>query len=261
MQTDIEPVGRFLGLKKLAAAVLCSPMSGRLLSLAFGGRIPHRGARIEVPKGGDPRVAAALFWGTYESAEIRFVRTHMPGDLDVVELGSSLGGVSSEIARRLQPDRRLVCVEANPELLGFLARNLQYNAPQTKVEIVHGAISYDARPEVEFAIGHSNLSSHLGTDVGGERLQRVPALTLGSVLRQTELRGDYALVSDIEGAEAALFTNEGPALARCRLLVIELHHVRHSGIDHNPDSLIALIRQRTGMRLLARYGEVCTFVH
>ena len=255
MQTDIEPVGRFLGLKKLAAAVLCSPLSGRLLGLAFGGKIPHRGVRIEVPPGGDPRVVAALFWGTYESAEVRFVRAHLQGDLDVVELGSSLGGVSSEIARRLQPGRKLVCVEANPELLAVLGRNLQRNAPQVQVQLVHGAISYDGRPEVEFAIGESNLSSHLGSNA---RTRRVPAVTLGSVLSQAGL-GDFALVSDIEGAEAGVFTQDSAALARCRLLIIELHQVHHQGTDHTPDTLIALIEQRTGMRLLARYAEVCTF--
>ena len=164
MQTDIEPVGRFLALKKVAASVLCSPLTGRLLGLVFGGRIPHRGARIEVPPHGDPRVIAALFWGTYESAEIRFVRAHLQGDLDVVELGSSLGGVSSEIARRLQPGRQLVCVEANPDLLGILGRNLQRNAPHVQVQLVHGAINYCGRPEVEFAIGESNLSSHVGSN-------------------------------------------------------------------------------------------------
>lgn len=259
MQTDIEPVGHFLGLKKLAAAVLCSPLSGRLLGLAFGRRIPHRGVRIEVPAGGDPRVAAALFWGTYESAEIRFVRAHMPADLDVVELGSSLGGVSSEIARKLRPGQRMVCVEANPELLEVLGRNLKRNAPQVQVQLVHGAISYDGKPEVEFAIGESNLSSHLGAQGGSGRTRRVPALTLGGVLAKAGL-GDYALVSDIEGAEAGLFTEDSAALARCRLLIIELHQVRHAGVDHDPDSLIRLIEQRTGLRLLARYAEVCTFV-
>lgn len=255
MQADIEPVGRFLGLKKLAAAMLCSPLSGRLLGLAFGGSIPHRGVRIEVPPGGDPRVAAALFWGTYESAEIRFVRAHLPADIDVVELGSSLGGVSSEIARRLQPGRRLVCVEANPDLLDVLGRNLARNAAHLQVQLLHGAISHDGRAEVEFAIGESNLSSHLGSH---GRTRRVPALTLADLITRTGL-GDYALVSDIEGAEAGLFTAEAAAFTRCRLLIIELHQVQHAGVDHTPDSLIALIERRTGMRLLARYAEVCTF--
>ena len=256
MQTNIEPVGRFLGLKSAAASVLCSPMSGRLLGLIFGGCIPHRGARIEVPASADPRVIAALFWGTYESAEIRYVRAHLQGDLDVVELGSSLGGVSSEIARKLQPGRRLVCVEANPDLLGILGRNLQRNAPHVQAQLVHGAISYDGQPEVEFAIGESNLSSHLGSSA---RARRVPAVTLAGVLAQTGL-GDFALVSDIEGAEAGMFEQDAPAMARCRLLIIELHHVRHAGTNHTPDSLIALIERRTGMHLLARYAEVCTFV-
>ena len=255
-QTDVEPVGSHLGLKKAASAVLCHPLMGRLLGMVFGGRIPHRGARIEVPRGGDPRVNGALFWGTYESAEIRFVRQFIDGALDVVELGSSLGGVSSEIGRRLRSERRLVCVEANPDLIDLLRRNLAANVPHLQPLVLHGAISHGARPEVDFAIGDSNLSSHLGT--AGARTQRVPALTLGSVVAHARL-GDFALVSDIEGAEASLFEHEAAVLQRCRLLIIELHAVRFGGVDHTPDTLIRLIEQRTGLRLRARYGPVCTF--
>ena len=57
-----------------------------------------------------------------------------------------------------------------------------------------------------------------------------------------------------------MFDLDAPAMARCRLLIVELHHVHHAGTDYSPDTLITLIEQRTGMRLLARYAEVCTFV-
>jgi FkbM family methyltransferase len=255
-QTAIEPVGRNLGFKRATAAVLCHPLAGWLLGRLFRGRIPHRGIRIEVPRGGDLRVNAALFWGIYESAEIRFVRQFIDGTLDVVELGSSLGAVSSEIGRRLGPERRLVCVEANASLIDVLRRNLAANVAHLQPLVVYGAISHDGRREVEFEIGKSNLSSHLGAADG--RSQRVPAHTLGEVVARADL-GDFALVSDIEGAEAALFEHEAETLQRCRLLIIELHSVRHVGIDHTPDTLIRLIERQTPLRLRARYGAVCAF--
>lgn len=255
-ETTIEPVGRWLGAKKMAAAVLCHPVTGWLIGAAFGHRIPHRGARIQVPTGGDPRVNAALFWGIYESAEIRFVREFLDGATDTVELGSSLGGVSIEIARRLHPGRKLVCVEANPRLIELLRANLQRNAPAASTRVIQGAIDYGGSAAVEFTLGESNLSSRVGP---GAKTQQVPALTLGAVLTQAGI-DDFALVCDIEGAEAAVFDRDASVLSRCKLIIIELHATRYGSVAHTPDTLIEVIVRQTGMRLAARYAEVCTFV-
>lgn len=256
MHSSISSTGRFLWPKKIAATFLCHPLMGRFIDLAFGGRIPFSGARIEVPYGGDPRVTAALFWGMYESAEIRFVNVYIDGLRDVIELGSSLGGVASHIAHALLPGRKLICVEANPHLIELLRRNLSRNAPHAATEVVHGAIDYSGLGEVELAIGDSNLSSHLGA---GAQVIRVPSVTLAGILDASGF-DDYCLVCDIEGAEAAMVHIDSEVLERCGLLIIELHDVFYGGVLHSPSTLIELIERRTRLRLVARYGAVCTFV-
>ena len=92
-----------------------------------------------------PSIKASLFWGLYESAEIRLVQRYLRPDLDVVELGSSLGVVACHIRRILSPDRRLVCVEADSSLLPILTSTLQRNACAGNLTIVAGAIDYRAR--------------------------------------------------------------------------------------------------------------------
>jgi hypothetical protein len=92
MQNNDGASGQFLLIKKIVVLFLCHSSMGKLIGLIWNNRIPHRGSRIEVPADGDPRVNAMLYWGIYESAEIRFVRRYLGNELDVIELGSSLGG-------------------------------------------------------------------------------------------------------------------------------------------------------------------------
>ncbi len=252
---QIESAGRNLGMKALAASVICHPVAGRLLGLVFGGRIPHRGARIRVLPGGDPRLNAYLFWGIYESAEIRYIDQFIAPGVDVVELGASIGGVSCAIAQRIGASDKLVCVEANPDIIDILRDNLARNAPGRDVRIFQGAISYAGLDTVEFALGDSTLSSHLGS---GAATRSVPALTLSQLLARESV-GDYALVCDIEGAEAELFNGEREAFARCRTIVIELHDTRYRDQHYSVDALIDLIQSASGLTLAARYGEVCAF--
>lgn len=252
----IDPVGRFLLLKQYVASVLCHPISGKLIGFVFRNRIPHRGSRIKVPEGGEPRINAALFWGIYESAEIRFVRSYLDGNCDVVELGSSLGGVSCEITRKLSTGRKLICVEANPNILSLLQKNLTLNAPNKNCRVIHGAISYDGDGYIDFVIGDSNLSSRQGTEGA---VQKVPSLTLSGIL-EAESITDYALVCDIEGAEAQIFNRDHQAFSGCRTLVIELHSVTYQEIDYPPDGLVTLIEKNTSLRLVARYSNVCVFL-
>lgn len=253
-RAEISRTGRFLLPKKIVGAIILHPAVGRLIGWVFGNRIPHRGQRIAVAPDGDPVVNAVLFWGIYESAELRYVLQYLDGSTDVVELGSSIGGVSCVVATRIG-DKRLVCVEANSSLLGLLRQNLDVNAPGKTVEIVHGAVDYSGKDHIEFSIGSSNLSSHVGSE---GNVERVPTLTLASIKTRYGI-GDYALVCDIEGAEAAVFDQDREALQSCQTIIIELHTVTYDGISYDPDMLIDMIARNTGMTLVARYGEVCVF--
>lgn len=114
---------RLLRVKKQVARVLCSPAIGNLLSKFLSDETPSRGLRVMTAEPiVMPATKASLFWGLYESAEVRFVKEHLRPDLDVIEAGSSIGVVSSHVAKRLRPGRKLICVEADHRLLGTLKR-------------------------------------------------------------------------------------------------------------------------------------------
>ena len=247
-------------LKTRVAEILCHPLIGRAVTALFRGRVPSlrfRGWRLALDAPGvTPRTAAQIFWGIYESAELRFVERYLRRDLDVVEVGASIGAVSSAIARRQDPAHRLVCVEANPKLLDLLRRNVAANAPGHPVEVVHRAISYDSRT-VRFGLGETNVSGRLEPEDPGFEVVEVPATTLAELLHERGITR-YVLVADIEGAEAAIIERDAEALLGCEQILIELHSTHFRGRDLGVEDLVRGIEAR-GFTLRTRHGSVCIF--
>lgn len=244
-------------LKIKIGQVICHPLVGRAVARYYHDRIPNRGLVFNTE---GPYVAndvkALIYWGLYESAEVRYIFRYLAPNLDVVELGCSLGVVSSFIANRLESGRRLVCVEANPNLIPNLESNLRANAPQSAINVVHAAVCYtpDADARTTLLLGDDNLGSRLADDGQGVS---VPAVTLASILDTYQI-GDYTLVADIEGAEAALLTNDLASLARCRQIIIELHDSHVQGRHVSVDEMCATIEQ-AGFQLVDCHGPVCVY--
>ena len=244
---------------RVAAILSCSAI-GRLLAVLLHDRIPNRGCVIDTSSPVIvPSIKASLFWGFYESPEIRFVQRYLRNDLDVVELGSSIGVVSAHIARKMGQDRRLICVEPYSGLLDEIRINLALNAPRACYEIVHGAIDYspEHRDGVALAVGERNLGSRVvaAADAAAQACIRVPAVTLSDILAQHRIQS-YALVADIEGGEAGLLEHEEGALAQCQQLIIELHAATYAGRPVGPEALDAALRSRHGFKLCDRRATV-----
>lgn len=249
--------------RSLLASVLSHPLMGRLLTAAFRGRIPSvrfPGPRIAVcAPGVSPRLAADIFWGIYESGEIRFLQRHLRSELDVVELGSSLGVVACHIGRMQKPGKKLVCVEANSELVPALRRNVASNLPDRPVIVLNRAIDYNpSRDTVPLVFGNTSLGGRtVGRSVEDAHLL-VPTTTLSALLREQEIEGPYALVSDIEGAESGIIRHDAAALARCEQLLIELHDPEDGG-GETATSLATALREEYGFELRRRHGAVFLF--
>ncbi len=255
-----QRVGRALPrpLKAALTSGICHPAVGRAIGAAFAQRIPCRGIPISTADASvTDRTRAQLFWGMYESAEIRSVRRHLDPRLDLVELGSSIGVVSCHASRRLQPDRRIVCVEANPRLIPLLSANLRANAPGRSVSVVQGAIDYTATTgEVSLEFGADSTGSRV---VAGptRAATRVRTTTLSELVRDQHL-GEFALIADIEGAEAGIFLDDPGALTGCKQIIAELHATQHRGISYSPEDLAGILVAR-GYRILGRDGGVWSF--
>lgn len=210
-------------LKTLITAAAVSPPVAKLVTLATGGRVPSGPIRIDLSQ---PAVSdttrASVFWRLHERAEIGLIRKHLPHDCDVVELGACSGVTGAHILDILDSDHRLIAVEANPRLIGALHRALD----DDRCTVSPGAIDYNSSSEtVEFHVHPSPLRSRM--DIRNEHeAVKVPRVTLSSILDSNHV-SDFALVADIEGAEAGIIMQDPSALDGCRLLLIELHEFGH----------------------------------
>jgi FkbM family methyltransferase len=207
-----------------------------------------------------PWVRSLIFWGFYESAELRLVEKYLPATLDVVELGASLGVVSAHIGRRLESGRQLISVEANPALVASLRANIASNAPQVRASVHNNAVfSGPDRPEfVELAFGDSNLAAWIRQPGDGAQSCRIRTATLSELLAAHGI-GPYALVTDIEGAEAGLLLSEREALASCKLLIAELHDTEWLGRKFSVQDLVRLAIDEVGFVLRDQYRNVFVF--
>jgi FkbM family methyltransferase len=241
--------------------VLYRAAIGKFIARVYHDQIPNMGCVIETHSPlVVPRIKAKLFLNGYEPVEIGFVKKYLHPDRDVIDLGSSLGVVAAHIGRKLHAGRRVICVEANPQLPDIIRANVTRNAPHVPMEIVSGAVDYppDRREFVELALGCDNLVAHIVEEGGTPQGILVPVIALSDIIRHYAV-ADYTLVSDIEGSEAGLLEMDDTAVKRCRQMIIELHHTaRHERIIRAED-LAAELREKHGFRQIARRGMVYVF--
>ncbi len=210
---------------RLASVLTSTPLAAPLRIVA--GRIPCGECTIDTrfPFVAD-HTRAEMWWGMYESGERRAIETSLLDDTDIVELGASLGVVSSHLARRLGSGRRLVCVEADARLAASIRKNVANNAPRAKLEVVSAAIAYGA-DEVALEFGFDTTMGRVGGESSAASV-RVPAMSLSALLARHAI-DSYALVMDIEGAEAEILARDREALIGCRQILAELHETERDG--------------------------------
>ena len=253
------------GLKVGVAQILCQPVIGNLIAASFHERIPSGGLRFDTSS---PRIRnqekAAIFWRLYEGAELRFVRTCLRTDVNVVELGCSIGVTSSNIRSRLGQDHRLLCVEADRTLLDVTLRNLELNGLIANVQAVHGAIDYDHESlEVPFSVAAVNFGGKVADRLAAnessedDAVELVPRFTLSDLLWQYNVK-EYLLVADIEGSEAGILLADPDSLCACRQAIIELHDTQFRGRKIAWQELYKAFID-LGFVVRAQRGSVCCF--
>lgn len=221
--------------RQCVAYIVCHPVLGMTVAALMRDQIPHMGCVIDTSAPVvDPRNKARLFWGTYERPETTFVHRYLRSDLDVLELGSGIGVLSCHIVRKLDPARRLVCVEADSGLHESIRNNIQRNCPGAngRVSVVHAALDYTEprRSFVELCAGRDHTVTRVtdGPNAGGGTRIRVPATTLIELARQNDME-NFSLVADVEGAEMGLLFADGEALRGCQQMIVELHDAVWNG--------------------------------
>lgn len=227
----------------------------RWRTLAVARRLGYRGNPrlhgVEVPLGllSSPGLVSRLDSRMYEAKEVGLIRRHLPAGAEVLELGASLGVVSSFILSR-RPSR-LVSYEAVPEMADRARAVVAHNHPGAPWELVAAAVVGSPAAMAEFHWHPDRTDS--GSSRPGEGLVRltVPAATLGEILERHGFADGAWLVMDVEGAEHEVIRSGAAALRRLGGLILETHDL---GPDRAEDALRRLLA--LGFGLLGRHGRV-----
>lgn len=255
-------MGLKLAIKKAIVKTICSPPVAEGIFRRFDGQIPFRGLVIDTRHPHVPRsVVPRLYWKLYERAEVDFVSDYLRPDLPAIELGGCLGVVACCVARKQKDRARLISVEANPHLREVILKNLNRNQVADNVEVMPGAIDFSGEKTAQIVVAQDAVGTHVQRDVNCEKEQgteTVPAVQLGSLLTEHGIDGDYALVCDIESAEADIILSGHDALANCQQIIMEFHPGMYAAWDTNYESLRDRILS-WGFEIKAIRGDVVCF--
>lgn len=231
-------------------------------ALAIARKLGYRGDPrlfgVEIPLRLVPSavVLQQLDAGSYEAKEARFIQAYLPPGSVVLELGASLGIVSSVILGRRPA--RLVSYEAVPQLANIARQLVAHNHPNAPWELVPCAIAEEGALEVAFAwsADHSQGGA-VATGAGPERVGnlRVPASSLADVIARHGLPDASWLVMDIEGMELGLARRQSAALRHFVGIIVECHDVEEGGHPLTHAQVLAEILG-VGFDLVDRRGKV-----
>ncbi len=244
-----------MNLKTIVADILTNSLLGSLIKRYYNNVVPFFEARINVDnKYINNRTVAQIFWKIYESAEVRFIKKYLEKDKDTVELGSSIGGVSSIIGLNKDPEAKLFCFEANSFLVPTIELNLNENGIQNHY-VYNNAVGPLESDVIGFQLGVSNLTSKISS--AGSSFE-VPTLDLRSFIKKNFLH-DYNFVCDIEGAEVYIIFEQTEVLNNCSTAIIELHETEYENKKFSIDELNSLILSRCSLYLEDHYGAVYVY--
>jgi FkbM family methyltransferase len=237
--------------KKVIASLICNKLFGYIIKITgikrniYGGYFNYKTvSSIE---------AASIFFGIWESAEIRFAKKYTNCNY-IIELGSSVGVLAGVISK-LKQNTTIIMVEASPlnqHKLSILVEDLK-KLSTNKYIIISAAIAYFS-DTVIFRHTGTVKSSLLRFDEIGEEFE-VKCTTLSEIVKIHVGSNQYALISDIEGSESEILQWDKNAFENCRSIIVELEDTRQMSIDAQVSSITEM-----GFQMKEYKGNVFAFI-
>jgi FkbM family methyltransferase len=202
--------------------------------------------------------------GTYEKPERDLLRRIVKPGMHVLELGGSIGIVTSVLARLVGPHGRVVSVEASPDLISYSSSWL---GSPGRVDIVIGyAFPVWSLPP-GLRIGGFNADCSLGGTVNfavesGAASETVrqgepEAFDLATLCRRFDLHPEI-LVADVEGSEAIVLSQRPALPPSMRYVCIELHPWLYPNKEQD-ERAIADVFVKDGFRLAEKAHHAWLF--
>lgn len=183
-----------------------------------------------------------IYFGFYERKECKVIAKYLRTDLDVIELGASLGAATLAICKKT--NKRIFSVEANQKLIENLNRTKEKNN-LNNLFFYNRALSYSA-DLVEFFIDPNNLGSKKSVNTG----EFIKSITLEKIIEENSI-GEYIIVSDIEGAEIEFVVklSDTIIIKNCKQIIIELHDTEFDSIHYSKSQIAELIKVNFSMNI------------
>lgn len=184
--------------------------------------VTSRGIKVPIDPDINKEYIIDYYEGQYERLEVNACYEYLDENDDVIELGAGTGYVSAHISNILGESSKQISLEANPRFIqiikkvkdingcNFILLNKAYTSDGSIIDFYphERPISGATTPQEQRKYGEP---------------KEVEGINIKNIQRQFDV-DDFALVSDIEGAEHGFIRNELNVLEEnCRLLIIELH--------------------------------------
>jgi FkbM family methyltransferase len=156
--------------------------------------VNHAGVRMAVGDHLSPTVRKFLYAGDYEKSELRAIRDHLEADDVVMEVGTGLGFISLQCARRIGADR-VHTFEANADLEPHIRRNYELNGLRPSLAI---CLLSDRAGEADFYVEPDFWASSTVRRNETSAVRKVAMRSLNDEVRR--IRPTF-LILDIEGGE------------------------------------------------------------
>ena len=166
--------------------------------------------------------------GTYDPMFVDLLRRRLRPGMTFVDVGANIGLFTIVAASRVGPGGRVFAFECNPELIGFLARNIQMNWLADRVQVIPKAAHRDDE-ERHFQVPRDqNMLGSLTRFIKGDaRTQDLEEFTVACE-RLDETLADVAYVDllkiDVEGGEADVLEGASGLLDAGRIGTISLEY-------------------------------------
>ena len=168
--------------------------------------------------------AASIFFGIWESAEIRFAKRFAKSKI-IIELGSSVGVTFGTLANN-RDKTKFICVEPSKKNYKKLLK-LKQSIPKKNNEYIflNKAIYYDS-PNVNFEDTTTVTSKITKNNLKTIKSYKVSAVTLSQIIKKYSVKNQFTLISDIEGAEGNIFFKDVSSLKLCETIIVEIEKTK-----------------------------------
>jgi len=192
--------------------------------------------------------------GTYEPELAQLFRAHITSDRDIIDVGANIG-FYTVLAAKLNPARRTLAIEPNPDAQRRLTENLQRNGVAQSVTVFPGlASNHSGEGQLNLIDGMEEYSSvgeiaHAAVASKATRQITVEAATLDQLVERLGLCPGLIKI-DVEGAEGLVFGGAIETVRKFKPVILsEFSPALLRKVGTNPLVLLANLRS-SGYRVI-----------